>query len=162
MKDSLDLTDFNVYRSRRHNGHSGSTLGILSLRAACRCQLRDTSQYCSPLKRRRLLPFGHLRMKRYSESKHASGSLGLPPSKALFTHMIISHINSLGFFYLFSVSLWRRANARNVRLYYPYWQYTDLFIFRFVSLLCLRSTLRYIYIYVLTKGILTKVNLMVG
>ena len=25
------------------------------------------------------------------------------------------------------------ANARNVRLYYPYWQYTDLFIFRFVS-----------------------------
>ena len=26
------------------------------------------------------------------------------------------------------------ANARNVRLYYPYWQYTDLFIFRFVSL----------------------------
>ena len=32
-------------------------------------------------------------------------------------------------------------NARNV-LYYPYWQYTDLFIFRFVSLLCLRSTLR--------------------
>ena len=34
------------------------------------------------------------------------------------------------------------ANARNVRPYYPYWQYTDLFIFRFVSLLCLRSTLR--------------------
>ena len=30
-----------------------------------------------------------------------------------------------------SVSLWRRANARNVRLYSPYWQYTDLFIFRF-------------------------------
>ena len=25
------------------------------------------------------------------------------------------------FFYLCSVSLWRRANARNVRLYYPYW-----------------------------------------
>ena len=46
------------------------------------------------------------------------------------------------FFCLFSVSLWRRANARNVRLYHPYWQYTDLFIFRFVSLLCLRSTLR--------------------
>ena len=40
------------------------------------------------------------------------------------------------------VSLWRRANARNVRLYYPYWQYTNLFIFRFVSLLCIRSTLR--------------------
>ena len=45
-------------------------------------------------------------------------------------------------FYLFSVSPWRRANARNVRPYYPYWQYTDHFIFRFVSLLCLRSTLR--------------------
>ena len=28
-----------------------------------------------------------------------------------------------------------------IRPYYPYWQYTDLFIFRFVSLLCLRSTL---------------------
>ena len=27
--------------------------------------------------------------------------------------------------------LWRRANARNVRLYYLYWQYTTLFIFRF-------------------------------
>ena len=36
----------------------------------------------------------------------------------------------------------RRVNARNVRLYYPYWQYTDLFIFRFASLLCLPSTLR--------------------
>ena len=30
------------------------------------------------------------------------------------------------------VSLWRRANARNVRLYYPYWQYTDHFIFQFI------------------------------
>ena len=30
--------------------------------------------------------------------------------------------------------------------YYPYWQYIDLFIFRFASLLCLRSTLR-IYSY---------------
>ena len=28
-------------------------------------------------------------------------------------------------------------NAQNVRLYCPYWQYTDLFIFRFVSLLCM-------------------------
>ena len=33
------------------------------------------------------------------------------------------------------VSLWRRVNARNV------WLYTNLFIFRFVSLLCLSSTL---------------------
>ena len=39
-------------------------------------------------------------------------------------------------------SLWRRGNARNVRLYYPYRQYTDLFIFRFVFQHCLRSTLR--------------------
>ena len=37
------------------------------------------------------------------------------------------------------VSLWQRANTRNVRLYYPYWQYTNLFIFRFVSEHCLRS-----------------------
>ena len=36
----------------------------------------------------------------------------------------------------------RSANVRNVRLYYPYRQYTDLFIFRFVSEHCLRSTLR--------------------
>ena len=35
--------------------------------------------------------------------------------------------------YLFSVSLWRRANARNIRLCYPYWQYTVHFIFRFLS-----------------------------
>ena len=31
-------------------------------------------------------------------------------------------------FHLFSVSLRRRANARNVKLYYPYWQYTNLFL----------------------------------
>ena len=31
-------------------------------------------------------------------------------------------------FYLFSVSLWRRAYARNVRLYYPYRQYTNIYI----------------------------------
>ena len=42
----------------------------------------------------------------------------------------------------------RTQNARNVRLYYPYCQYTNLFIFRFVSLLCLRSTLRLYYIYI--------------
>ena len=44
------------------------------------------------------------------------------------------------------VSLWQRAcaNARNFRLYYPYWQYTNLFIFRFVSLLYL-YTAHYIY-----------------
>ena len=27
-------------------------------------------------------------------------------------------------------SLWQRAYARNVRLYYPYRQYTDLFLFQ--------------------------------
>ena len=34
--------------------------------------------------------------------------------------------------YIWKRSLWRRANARNVTIYYPYWQYTDLFIFRFI------------------------------
>ena len=58
-----------------------------------------------------------------------------------FSHLIyLTFCHSV--LYLFSVSLRRRADARNVRLYYPYWQYTDLFIFQFVSLLCLRSTLR--------------------
>ena len=46
-----------------------------------------------------------------------------------------------------------RANARNVRLYYSYWQYTDLFIFRFLSLLCLCSTL---CLYNNSLGVLTK------
>ena len=36
--------------------------------------------------------------------------------------------------------LWRRAYARNVSLYFPYRQYTNLFIFRFVSEHCLRSS----------------------
>ena len=43
----------------------------------------------------------------------------------------------------------RRSYARNVKLYYPYWQYTDLFIFRSVSPLCLRSTLRLLKKYTL-------------
>ena len=50
------------------------------------------------------------------------------------------------FGYRYHISLWRRANARNVRLYYPYWQYTNLFIFPFVSLLCLGSTLRLLHL----------------
>ena len=37
------------------------------------------------------------------------------------------------------VSLWRRANARNIRLYYPYWQDWHFYI----------SICTYIYIYVL-------------
>ena len=44
-------------------------------------------------------------------------------------------------FDIFYVSLWRTANARNIILDYSYWQYTNLFIFQFVSLHCLRSTL---------------------
>ena len=52
---------------------------------------------------------------------------------------------------------WRRANARNVGLYYPYWQYTDLFIFRFVSLLCLRRTLRLCTFIYSTRCILIEV-----
>ena len=50
-------------------------------------------------------------------------------------NIVVSVIYVLHF--LFSVSLWRRANARNVRPYYPYWQYTDLFIFRFMYFVCL-------------------------
>ena len=47
------------------------------------------------------------------------------------------------FLNLIYVSLGRRANVRNVRLYYPFWQYINIsiFQFRFVSLHCLRRTL---------------------
>ena len=41
------------------------------------------------------------------------------------------------------------AFARNVRLYFLYRQYTNLFIFRFVSEHCLRSTLYVYFIYTL-------------
>ena len=41
------------------------------------------------------------------------------------------YINSLGFLFIFCLILCRRSNAQNVRLYYSYWQYTNLFIFRF-------------------------------
>ena len=44
-------------------------------------------------------------------------------------------------FFLRQASLWQRAYARNVRLYYPYRRYTNLIIFRFVSEHCLCSTL---------------------
>ena len=39
------------------------------------------------------------------------------------------------------VSRWWRAYARNVKLYYPYRQYTNLFIFRFVSVAILHLIL---------------------
>ena len=53
----------------------------------------------------------------------------------------------------FKVSLWRRANARNVRLYYPYRQYTNLSTFRIVSEHCLRITLHlFQYFDILIKG----------
>ena len=45
-------------------------------------------------------------------------------------------------------SIFRRANAWNVRLYYPYRQDTNLFIFRFVSEHFLRS-MHYIYIIII-------------
>ena len=45
----------------------------------------------------------------------------------------ISHSKLLSLYHPVRVSLWWRANARNVSLYYPYRQYTNLFIFRFVS-----------------------------
>ena len=38
------------------------------------------------------------------------------------------------------------SDTRNVRLYYPYRQYTNLLIFRFVSEHCLRSTLRLLFL----------------
>ena len=43
----------------------------------------------------------------------------------------------------FSVSLWRRANAWNVRLYYPYWQDTNILYFDlYFNSVYLRNTLR--------------------
>ena len=41
-------------------------------------------------------------------------------------------------------SIYKKVSVLTIRKT-PYWQYTDLFIFRFVSLLCLRSTLRLFY-----------------
>ena len=58
--------------------------------------------------------------------------LFLSPDWLIFCHVIISLIYIHSNIYLFSVSLWRRANVRNIRLYYPYWsywQYTNLFIY---------------------------------
>ena len=53
--------------------------------------------------------------------------------------------------HLLPVSIWQRANARNVGLYYPYWQYTNLFIFQFSCSFTMptqaRSTLQLLYIY---------------
>ena len=39
-------------------------------------------------------------------------------------------------------SLWWRTDARDVRIYCPYRQYTNILIFRIVSLFCLLGTLR--------------------
>ena len=42
-----------------------------------------------------------------------------------------------------SLSFWERANVRNVRLHYPYRQYTQPFYISIcISILCTRSTLR--------------------
>ena len=54
--------------------------------------------------------------------------LFLSPDWLTFYHMIISHINSLVFLFIFCFSL-TKGNAQNVRLYYPYRQYTDLSIY---------------------------------
>ena len=51
-----------------------------------------------------------------------------PPGGYVLTSIWPLFINSL-VFYFFSVSLWRRTNARSVRLFYSYWQYTDLFMY---------------------------------
>ena len=61
------------------------------------------------------------------------------------SHDYFSDINSLVFF-KFYVSLWRGANARNVRVYNPYQQYTNLFIFPFVFQHCLHSTLHFMFL----------------
>ena len=66
------------------------------------------------------------------------------PTQVFFLNIIF-----IIFFLLSALS--RRANARNVRLYYPHWQDTDLFIIPFVSLLCLRSTLRFFYLLFLSN-----------
>ena len=55
----------------------------------------------------------------------------LSPDSVTFCHIISLFYKFTRFFKFFSVSLWRRANARNVRLYSPYWHYTNLFIFPF-------------------------------
>ena len=46
----------------------------------------------------------------------------------------------------FYVSLWRRVYAWNVRLYFLYRQYTNLFILRFVFQHCLRRTLHFMFL----------------
>ena len=45
-------------------------------------------------------------------------------------YVLIDYVKSIRASFPCKIShLW--ANARNVRPYYPHWQYTDLFIFRF-------------------------------
>ena len=44
-----------------------------------------------------------------------------------YAFIIVSYIYSL--FSLFTVSVWRTTNARSVRVYYPNWQFTNIFIF---------------------------------
>ena len=68
--------------------------------------------------------------------KHQHEYLYLPyPKTTLFNWLdliIIQFIYNYVFtiYHTYKFSLWRRANARNVRLYYPYWQYTyDTFLY---------------------------------
>ena len=69
-------------------------------------------------------------------------------SHQIFCHMIffLVYIYIHSIFYSSNGSLWRRANARNVRLRFPYREYTNLFIFRFVSQHCLRRTLHFMFL----------------
>ena len=46
------------------------------------------------------------------------------------------HSNFVKDYSVFGFYLWRRANARNVRLYYPYWQYILRPFYISISILC--------------------------
>ena len=58
------------------------------------------------------------------------------------SHDYLSHVNSLGFLIYFLFLSDEGPTLETLDYTIPYRQYTNLFIFRFVSLLCLRSTLR--------------------
>ena len=54
--------------------------------------------------------------------------------KCLIDVLLVTFIARNGINWVFTIAkegpmLWRRANVRNVRPYYPYWHYTELFIF---------------------------------
>ena len=78
------------------------------------------------------------------QSQHLRSPLQLPEKKLIETNP--NHVTKVGVLPIWivksnilSVGPTSERNRRNIRLYYPYRQYTNLFIFRFVSLLCLCS-----------------------